>query len=196
MSHTLACEASDLFAGTAPVSFGISGGSSPAAIVENCRSTMTRGIDVIHFHGTADSTVDYDNGVLDSLGAPDSLAAWRQIQAASTTSTTTNPSSNTSCRTHAGGRDGARVSLCTATGGNHNLYPDVNGAGIPTIAWSFFEARAGGTPPDNPTPSPTVVLFESFDNGLGRLTGPAVRRRGRTACACAAAALRTRSAQV
>jgi polyhydroxybutyrate depolymerase len=138
MTHTLACEAADLFAGAAAVSFGLSGGSTFSTIVYNCRSTMTRGIPVIHFHGTSDSVVDYNDGVLDSLGAPDSLEAWRQVQGCGTSYTTEQLSYYTSCRTYSNCRDGKQVSMCTTNGGAHNLYPDVGGAGIPTFAWDFF----------------------------------------------------------
>lgn len=138
MTHTLACEAADLFAGASAVSFGISGGSSMSSIVSNCRSTLTEGIPVIHFHGTSDSVVSYNSGVLDSLGAQDSLEAWRQVQSCSTSSTTQQRSSNTSCQTHSSCIDGVSVSMCTVSGGNHNLYPDVNGAGIPRFSWDFF----------------------------------------------------------
>lgn len=139
MTHTLACEAADLFAGAAAVSFGISGSYTFSGIVSNCRSTLSRGIPVVHYHGTNDSTVDYDNGVLDSLGAPDSLEAWREVQSCSTSSTTQQVSSNTSCRTYSGCRDGVQVSMCTVNGGSHVLYGDVYGDGIPTFAWTFFE---------------------------------------------------------
>jgi poly(hydroxyalkanoate) depolymerase family esterase len=139
MTHTLACEAADLFAGASAVSFGISGGSSMSSIVSNCQSTLSQGIPVIHFHGTSDSVVSYESGVLDSLGAEDSLEAWRQVQSCSTSSTTQQLSSNTSCQIHSGCIDDVSVSMCTVTGGNHNLYPDVNGAGIPQFSWDFFK---------------------------------------------------------
>lgn len=139
MTHTLACEAADLFTAASAVSYGLSGGSNFDEIVANCRSTLSEGIPVVHFHGTSDGIVSYENGVLDSLGAEDSLEAWRQIQGASSASTTQGLSSNTSCETHSNGLDGAQVSLCTVSGGSHVLYPDVNGAGIPSFSWDFFE---------------------------------------------------------
>lgn len=167
MTHTLACEAADLFAGASAVSYGLSGGSTFSSIVANCQSTLSRGIDVIHFHGTSDSTVDYDTGVLDSLGAEDSLEAWRQVQGASTAFTTQNVSSNTSCKTHSNGRDGAQVSMCTVTGGTHNLYPDVAGAGIPSFSWDFFEGLlVGGGGGGGAGP----IFQENFDSGLGQFT--------------------------
>ena len=137
MTHTLACQAADLFAAASAVSFGLSGGSSLSAIVANCNPSVA--IPVVHFHGTADGTVDYDDGVLDSLGGPDSLEAWRQIQSCSTASTTQQVTSETSCRTHAGCDGGVAVSLCSVNGGGHVLYPDVSGPGIPSLSWDFFQ---------------------------------------------------------
>jgi polyhydroxybutyrate depolymerase len=138
MTHTLACEAADLFAGAAAVSYGISGGLSFSSIVSNCNPS--EGIPVVHFHGTNDSVVDYDNGVLDSLGAEDSLEAWRQVQSCSSSSSFQQLSSNTSCQTHSSCNDGEQVSMCTVQGGGHGLYPDVDGAGIPAFAWDFFQS--------------------------------------------------------
>jgi polyhydroxybutyrate depolymerase len=138
MTHTLACQAADLFAGASAVSFGLSGGSGTiSTIVAACNPSVA--IPVVHFHGTADGTVDYDDGVLDSLGGPDSLEAWRQIQSCSTASTTQQFTSETSCRTHSGCEGGVAVRLCTVNGGAHVLYPDVSGPGIPSLTWDFFE---------------------------------------------------------
>lgn len=137
MTHTLACEAADVFAAGAAVSFGISGGDSFSEIVANCNPS--EGIPVIHFHGTDDSVVDYNNGVLDSLGAPDSLEAWRQVQGCGSTSSMQQLSSNTSCQTYSSCNGGAQVSMCTVEGGAHVLYPDVAGDGIATFAWDFFQ---------------------------------------------------------
>jgi polyhydroxybutyrate depolymerase len=138
MTHTLACQAADLFAAASAVSFGLSGGSGTiSTIVAACNPSVP--IPVVHFHGTADGTVDYNGGVLDSLGGPDSLEAWRQIQSCSTASTTTQVTPETSCRTHAGCDGGVSVSLCSVQGGAHVLYPDVSSPGIPALSWDFFQ---------------------------------------------------------
>jgi polyhydroxybutyrate depolymerase len=138
MTHTLACQAADLFAAASAVSFGLSGGSGTIpTIVAACNPSVA--IPVVHFHGTADGTVDYNGGVLDSLGGPDSLEAWRQIQNCSTASTTQQFTSETSCRTHAGCDGGVAVRLCTVNGGTHVLYPNVSGPGIPSLSWDFFQ---------------------------------------------------------
>ncbi|MFP3899631.1 MAG: alpha/beta hydrolase family esterase [Acidimicrobiia bacterium] len=172
MTHTLACEAPDLFAGASAVSYGLSGASTFQGIVDNCRSTLTEGIPVIHFHGTSDGIVDYEDGVLDSLGAEDSLEAWRQVQDASAASTTQNLSSNTSCSTHSDGRDGAPVSMCTVIGGSHVLYSDVAGAGIPSFSWDFFEDAAGdgGDDGDDGGGGAEAAFEENFEGGLGQFS--------------------------
>ena len=137
MTHTLACEAADVFAAASAVSFGLSGGGNLSAIVANCRPD--RGIPVIHFHGTSDGLVLYDSGVLDSLGARDSLEAWRQIQGCNGDLVTEELSDNTSCEAYGDCREGVEVRLCTVTGGSHVLYPDVDGAGIARFSWDFFQ---------------------------------------------------------
>jgi polyhydroxybutyrate depolymerase len=139
MTHTLACEAADVFAAASAVAYGLSGGRTMKQIVNNCASTLSQGIPVIHFHGTDDETVDYESGVLDSLGAMDSLEAWRQVQSCARNSSNTTLSSNTWCKTHASCLDGVTVSMCTVDGGTHVLYPDVAGSGIPKYSWDFFQ---------------------------------------------------------
>jgi polyhydroxybutyrate depolymerase len=137
MTHTLACEAADLFAGAAAVAYGISGGWTFSSIVSNCNPS--EGIPVVHFHGTHDLLVNYNYGARDSLGAEDSLEAWRQVQSCGSSSSFKQLSSNTTCQTHSSCNGGEQVSMCTVQGGGHILYPSVDGAGIPTFAWEFFQ---------------------------------------------------------
>ena len=140
-THTMACASADLFAGAAAVSFGLAGGGGggvPAAIIAACNPA--RGIPVIHFHGTADTTVPYASGVLDSLGAEESLDTWAQIQSCDATGTQTMISPNTVCETRAGCDDGVEVVLCTVNGGTHVLYGQLQGVTIVDEAWAFFES--------------------------------------------------------
>ncbi|MBI5545350.1 MAG: prolyl oligopeptidase family serine peptidase, partial [Deltaproteobacteria bacterium] len=67
LSHRIACEAADVFAAVAPVSFTLS--------LEAC--TPARPISVIHFHGLGDTMVRYEGGQFTS--APYSFARWAQI---------------------------------------------------------------------------------------------------------------------
>lgn len=166
-THTMACESADVFAGAAPVSYQLSGGSSFSEIVANCNPA--NGIPVVHFHGTDDGTVSYENGVLDSLGSEDSLAAWAEIQSCQANTTTEQISSNTVCETHQNCDDGAAVSLCTVTGGTHVLYGDLGTATIADHAWAFFQSFQGGEPPPPPPPGEEQTLFaDDFSQGLGQ----------------------------
>ena len=120
MSHTLACEAADVFTATAPVSFTLSGGSNVNAIKRNC--TPSEPIPVIHFHGKSDELVNYNRGILDAIGAEDSLKAWVDIQKCSASAQTTTLLPCTTCKTHtcAGG---VEVAMCAVDGGAHVLHP-------------------------------------------------------------------------
>lgn len=140
MSHTMACTAADVFAAAGPVSFTLSGGNSPAAIIANC--TPSRPIAVLEFHGTADNLVDFNTGVLDAVGAPASLNVWTQIQQCNSTPTTQRLASNTNCELRAGcGGTANQVGLCTVTGGAHVLYPNVAAPGIARFLWDFFQVQ-------------------------------------------------------
>lgn len=137
-SHTMACESADLFAAVAPVSFSLSGGSNSAEIIANCNPS--RGIPVIHFHGTADELASYTDGVLDSLGAQESLDAWVQIQSCDLVQRDEQISPNTLCETHAGCTDAVSVTLCTVADGTHFLYGQLGTTTIPDQAWAFFQS--------------------------------------------------------
>jgi len=149
-SHTMACESADLFAAVAPVSFSLSGGGNAAEIVANCNPS--RGIPVIHFHGTADELASYTDGVLDSLGAQESLAAWAQIQSCDPVRREEQISVNTLCETHASCTDAVSVTLCTVAGGTHFLYGQLGATTIPDEAWAFFQSFQR-RPPASPVPS-------------------------------------------
>jgi polyhydroxybutyrate depolymerase len=141
MSQTLACEAADVFAAVAPVSFQLSGGGGAgvaAAIIAEC--TPARPVTVVHFHGLNDTTVPYNTGVLDSLGSQESLSVWAQIQRCDAANVDTRASSNTLCETNSNCTGGATVTLCSVTSGTHVLYPNVvsSGTNIPDIAYPFF----------------------------------------------------------
>ena len=140
MSHTMACGSAAVFSAAGPVSFTISGGNTTAAIIANC--TPARPVTVIEFHGLSDTTVPFDSGVLDAIGAQESLDAWVQIQRCSTTSTMRRLTNETVCELHSGcgGTSNQTVGLCSVTGGTHVLYPGVSGAGIASFLYDFFQA--------------------------------------------------------
>ena len=124
MANTLACLASDVFAGIGTVSFPLSGAGGQAGIVNACTSPRTATLPVIAFHGTNDNVINYNGGaqgglVRDTLGAVASNRAWAQLQGCSATATTRRINNTTSCQTFSGCRGGTAVSLCTITGGGH-----------------------------------------------------------------------------
>jgi len=141
MSHTMACGSADVFSAVGPVSFTLSGGNSTAAIIAACQPS--RPVAVFSFHGLADNTVPYNSGVLDAIGAPQTLDAWVQIQRCSTTSVMRQLTSETVCEIHSGcgGASNQQVALCSVTGGPHVLYPNVTGAGIASFLYDFFQAQ-------------------------------------------------------
>lgn len=144
-SHTMGCESADLFAGVAAVSFGLSGGTSFSEIVASCNPA--NGVPVIHFHGTADTTVPYATGVLDSLGAQSSFAAWGQIQACGRVDADDQISANTLCETRSSCSGGVDVRLCSVDAGTHVLYGQLGSTTIPDQAWAFFQSFQGAPEP-------------------------------------------------
>lgn len=138
MSHRLGCDAAEVFAGIGPVSFQLNdlanGGCNPAM-----------GLDVIHFHGTSDTIVPYDTGVLGSLPSPQSNERWAQILSCEAGPVRTPignaPGATSFCDTFSSCADGARVSLCTVINGMHGLYPNSENVDIPRAAWNFWESR-------------------------------------------------------
>jgi polyhydroxybutyrate depolymerase len=140
MTHTMACAAADVFAAAGPVSFTLSGGNTTPEIIANCRPSLP--IAVIEFHGTADTVVPFDTGVLDGIGAQASLNAWIQVQQCSATATRPRLTTNTTCELHAGcGGTANQVGLCTVQGGVHVLYPSVAAPGIASFLYDFFQAQ-------------------------------------------------------
>jgi len=139
MAHTLACSASDVFAGIGTVSFTLSGTGGQTAIVNRCRQTMVAPLPVISFHGTADNVIGYNGPrlVADTLGAVASNRAWAQIQGCSTTATTRRINATTSCQTFSGCRGGTAVSLCTIQGGAHTNRVPVAASEI----YNFWQAN-------------------------------------------------------
>ena len=70
MSHTLACQAADIFAAVASV-------DGPIEVKEAC--APSRPVPVLHFHGRLDEVFPY-GGVIYN-GAPQTIAAWRKANA-------------------------------------------------------------------------------------------------------------------
>ena len=141
MSHRLGCDAADVFAGIAPVSYQLMPNANGG-----CRPAM--GLDVVHFHGTADTIVPFDTGRVQFPTSLPSIASnqrWADMLSCREGPTRTPignaPGATSFCDTFTGCADGAKVSLCTVVNGSHGLYPNSEAVDIPRAAWDFFEGR-------------------------------------------------------
>jgi polyhydroxybutyrate depolymerase len=166
MSQRLACEASDLFAATAPLAFPV-----PFRPLSECQPT--RAIPVLTFMGLTDVLVRYDGGGFPS--ALETFAYWRDLNGCGTGAPDQVQVSGMSrCETYTQCTAGVQAGLCSITadsfGGSpidgHLLYfnPDFV---LADLVWAFLSQFRL---PDSMPPARAVV------------SGPAtlvVRGRGR-----------------
>ena len=129
MSHRLACDAADVFAAVAPVSYPLD--FDP---FDGC--TPSRPIAVMHSHGTNDLIVPY-NGGLTSVPVNDSFAYWATTNGCDESPTETYSSGNSSCATYQLCSAGVEVSLCTIAGG-HVLYSNSDQVPVGRLSWDFL----------------------------------------------------------
>jgi polyhydroxybutyrate depolymerase len=108
MSHLLGCKLADRIAAIAPVA-GVLG--IPAA---ECQPS--RPLSVIHFHGTADTLVEYDAGY---VTVPDSFAGWGERNGCTGTPKPTFTNGTAHCETYDTCDAGVSVTLCTLEGEGH-----------------------------------------------------------------------------
>jgi len=141
-SYRLACERAARFAAIAPVA-----GSEN---VIPC--TPTRPVAVMHFHGTADTTIPYDGGTI-PLGrpypsAPDTVARWIERNGCTGPLLETYRVGDSSCSTQSGCT--SPVTLCTIQNGGHTwpggLMPPEYGYTTKDLdatrqMWRFFETH-------------------------------------------------------
>ncbi|MBZ0168042.1 Esterase PHB depolymerase [Candidatus Methylomirabilis lanthanidiphila] len=142
MSHRLACDAADVFAAAAPVSYPLD-----AAPV---RCNPVRPVSVVHFHGLNDAQVPYDGGgpfndrfggdVLRFMSAQESLATWAQINACTGAPQTLPLGGPNRCETFATCGAGVRTALCSLDG-SHVLYLTQNALNIADYAWDTVLSR-------------------------------------------------------
>jgi polyhydroxybutyrate depolymerase len=121
MSYRFACEAADLFAAVASVSGVL--GTPP----ESCKPS--RPLPILHVHGTADTTVPFNGGpAAGGLGAianinfrsvDETLSHFRTRWACGAASKLVSEKGDTRCEEWTGCQAGARIELCTVTGGGH-----------------------------------------------------------------------------
>lgn len=129
MSHRLACEASDIFAASSPVSFTLNRTSCPSGF-------PTRKITVAHFHGLQDNLVPY-NGGGQFQSAPASFSAWQTIDGCNGTRSTITfnaQENDTKATTCTGGVTPALITL----NGQHVLYNTQSTVNIADYAWTNY----------------------------------------------------------
>ena len=131
MSHRLGCEAPDLFAGVAPVSFPLNRDGCPGG-------PPARPLTVVHFHGLYDTTVRYD-GSSGVQSAPDSFAAWRSVLGCSGSTVIRSHSNGDRAEQGSGCRSGSRPILYTVSG-EHTLYGGQTTVSIADYAIQVFLA--------------------------------------------------------
>jgi polyhydroxybutyrate depolymerase len=139
-AYRLACERAARFAAIAPVA-----GSEN---VLPCNPS--RPVPVMHFHGTADSTIPYEGGTI-PLGrpypsAPDTVATWAERNGCKGSIQVTYSQGDSTCRTHTG--CSAPATLCIVENGGHTwpggLMPPQYGYTTRSLdatreMWRFFE---------------------------------------------------------
>lgn len=137
MSHRLACEAADLFAASAPVSFPLNRTS--------CATTATnptRPITVAHFHGLNDTTVPYNGGGSNNFqSAPNSFTAWQTEDGCNGTISQVNFSSTESAKTATTCNGGATPALISLAG-THVLYNTQTTINIADYAWTNYLSKS------------------------------------------------------
>lgn len=131
MSHRLACEAADVFAAVAPVSYPLD--FDP---FDQCQPA--RPIPVMHAHGTSDLIVPY-NGSFTAPSTPESFAYWASVNGCTADPILTFEQGSSRCETYDSCADGVSVTLCTVSGG-HVLYNNSDDVPIAEMAWDFLSS--------------------------------------------------------
>ncbi|MBW2523099.1 MAG: prolyl oligopeptidase family serine peptidase, partial [Deltaproteobacteria bacterium] len=129
LSHRLACEAGDVFAAVAPVSY-------PLDFTPFSGCQPSRPMPVMHLHGTNDLVVPYGGG-LNAPATPDSFNYWGQVNGCSGLPTETYTKGSSHCDTYDSCDAGVEVTLCTVNGG-HVLYANLDGVPVDDLAWDFL----------------------------------------------------------
>jgi len=129
LAHRIACEAADVFAAVAPVSYPLD--FDP---FDKCKPS--RPIAIMHLHGKNDITVPYDGGIA-FPSTPDSFAFWSTTNNCSGETKQTYSKGKSSCDTYEKCGAGTETSLCSINGG-HVLYVNLDGAPVAELAWKFL----------------------------------------------------------
>lgn len=130
LSHRIACEAADVFAAVAPVSYPLD--FDP---FDGCQPS--RPIPVMHSHGTSDFIVPY-NGSGAMPATPQSFAYWAQVNGCTGDPVETYSKGNSHCDSYQACDAGVEVTLCTVNGG-HVLYNNNDQVPIDELVWAFLK---------------------------------------------------------
>jgi poly(3-hydroxybutyrate) depolymerase len=129
LTHRIACEAADLFAGIA----GMSGGLQFSNF-NDCRPS--RPISVKMYHGLNDNIVPYNGGGIGFRPIRDTFDFWaRTNQCSGTPQIFTN--GRNKCETYTNCANGTQVSLCSLVALHNNIY-DLRVLNVSSDALSFF----------------------------------------------------------
>jgi polyhydroxybutyrate depolymerase len=124
MSHLLACQASDLFAASAPVSMG--NGTRPCAPARPISVVMTR--------GTQDGLVSFEGGLFPS--AREDFEQWAELNGCQGEPEQVDELCEAFTRCAAG----VEVKLCALDAG-HVLYDNRQNFSVPDTVWATFERQ-------------------------------------------------------
>jgi polyhydroxybutyrate depolymerase len=149
MAYRLACDASDLFRGIAPV-----------AGTDNTHSCEPkRPVSVLHFHARNDPNEVFTGGaganskrkdmVTDFTPVPDSMAKWARMNGCSPTPKRVLEKPGAYCEAYPGCRDNVQVQLCVTETGGHSWPGAQKTRGEPAsqaisandLMWDFFSRR-------------------------------------------------------
>jgi polyhydroxybutyrate depolymerase len=150
LTQRLGCEAADVFAGIAPVSFPM-----PFSPLEECQPD--RPLPVIAFHGLTDELVPYaGGGFLGFPSARESFLRWAALDGcAGAAPDETTTVGEATCETFTSCAEGAEVSLCSVVAdedeSGHVLYLDED-LDVAATAWSFLSRFERVTLPE-PAPA-------------------------------------------
>jgi polyhydroxybutyrate depolymerase len=129
LSHRLGCEAGDLFAAIAPVSY-------PLDFVPLSDCQPVRPMPVMHQHGLYDTVAPY-LGNLYQVSAQDSFAYWAEADGCTGDPVVTYSNNGSECETYETCDGGVQNTLCTIDG-EHVLYYNYDSVPVAELAWQFM----------------------------------------------------------
>lgn len=139
MAQVMACEAADIFAAASTVAFQLP--------MPQSECTPSQPVPMMSFHAPTDILVPFDGnhtGLPHSgLSAPESYAAWSDINRCIDDTHTYFEQGNSSCESHANCANEAEVAFCSIDGagqflGGHLTYINNDHIRLSVMIWEFF----------------------------------------------------------